>query len=382
MSKRLFYLDNLKIALTFLVIVHHVGQAYGPTGGFWPFISSDNDSISWLGRFFSVNAAFFMGFFFMISGYFFSPSYSRKGIFDYSKDKLIRFGIPLLFAYLIMVPSVFYFYYVNYSGNPHLTYWEYFKEIFLGVTNKPEWFKPSIGWPESNFGFAHLWFIEHLLIYSLLYGVIRLLFSKVNFGIKQINQYAVYFVLLIIITAASIVVRKNYPIDSWVDIFGFITSEPAHLPQYFALSIIGIIAYKYDLFNNLNAKFCKILVGIGLAIVIIVYFMPIMPDFVKRTIDSNTELFETTLCISLCFGLIGVMRDYGNKTNGFLKILSANSYGAYIFHFPIVILLQYLFDTVEINILVKFIVVSILSIFSSYTFTIGLRKIEVLKKII
>lgn len=32
---RLFYFDNLRIALTVLVIAHHTGQAYGPTGGWW-----------------------------------------------------------------------------------------------------------------------------------------------------------------------------------------------------------------------------------------------------------------------------------------------------------------------------------------------------------
>ena len=33
---RIFYLDTLRIVLTILVIAHHVGQAYGPTGGYWP----------------------------------------------------------------------------------------------------------------------------------------------------------------------------------------------------------------------------------------------------------------------------------------------------------------------------------------------------------
>jgi hypothetical protein len=34
-APRLFYLDNLRVMLTVLVIAHHVGQAYGPTGGEW-----------------------------------------------------------------------------------------------------------------------------------------------------------------------------------------------------------------------------------------------------------------------------------------------------------------------------------------------------------
>ena len=35
-TKRLYFTDNLRVALTIVVIAHHVGQAYGPTGGWWP----------------------------------------------------------------------------------------------------------------------------------------------------------------------------------------------------------------------------------------------------------------------------------------------------------------------------------------------------------
>ena len=35
-SGRLDYAGNLRVALIALVIAHHVGQAYGPTGGCWP----------------------------------------------------------------------------------------------------------------------------------------------------------------------------------------------------------------------------------------------------------------------------------------------------------------------------------------------------------
>lgn len=35
-SDRLYFIDNLKIALIMLVVAHHAGQAYGP-GGWWFF---------------------------------------------------------------------------------------------------------------------------------------------------------------------------------------------------------------------------------------------------------------------------------------------------------------------------------------------------------
>lgn len=37
---RSFYLDNLKIFLIFLVIMHHVGQGYGPSGEWWFYMTS------------------------------------------------------------------------------------------------------------------------------------------------------------------------------------------------------------------------------------------------------------------------------------------------------------------------------------------------------
>jgi peptidoglycan/LPS O-acetylase OafA/YrhL len=77
MSERrtLFFIDNLRIALIMLVIAHHAGQAYGPTGGFWYFENPERASI--LGAFFTVNRSFFMSLFFMISGYFLPASYDR-----------------------------------------------------------------------------------------------------------------------------------------------------------------------------------------------------------------------------------------------------------------------------------------------------------------
>jgi peptidoglycan/LPS O-acetylase OafA/YrhL len=63
---RLYYLDYLRVALTILVIAHHVGQAYGPTGGAWPVQEPTRAAL--LGPFFTVNRSFFMSLFFMISG--------------------------------------------------------------------------------------------------------------------------------------------------------------------------------------------------------------------------------------------------------------------------------------------------------------------------
>ena len=77
--KRLYYLDNLKVCLTVLVIMHHAGQAYG-NGGAWAYTPSNPaEFMPWIWHFFSTNAAFFMGLYFLISGYFVPRSFDKQG---------------------------------------------------------------------------------------------------------------------------------------------------------------------------------------------------------------------------------------------------------------------------------------------------------------
>ena len=77
-KERLHYLDNIKVFLIILVVIHHVGQAYGSTGGSW-YYSYPDERVRSLGLFFLFNASFFMGLFFFISGYFLPGSFDRHG---------------------------------------------------------------------------------------------------------------------------------------------------------------------------------------------------------------------------------------------------------------------------------------------------------------
>ena len=58
--------------------------------------------------FLAVNQSFFMGFFFLISGYFTTGSYDRKGAWYFFKDRLVRLGIPLIFYLIFIDPLIEY----------------------------------------------------------------------------------------------------------------------------------------------------------------------------------------------------------------------------------------------------------------------------------
>jgi|GEM_PF-2420795 len=69
-SNKLLYIDNIKVLLTILVVLHHTFIAYSSSNG-WYY----NEETSYLGvrilatAFVSINQSFFMGYFFLLAAY-------------------------------------------------------------------------------------------------------------------------------------------------------------------------------------------------------------------------------------------------------------------------------------------------------------------------
>lgn len=296
--KRHYYLDNLKIFLTILVIMHHVGQAYGPTGGFWQYHSSLKENTSWLGSFFSVNAGFFMGLFFLIFGYFLPGSYECKGGNTFLKDKLLRFGPPLLLALFIMVPLQMYFYYSLYSGNRPISFLQYYRIIYFGLEGRPDWFQSTIGWPELNFG--HLWFVEHLLLYSLIYWLGRKFFSWSPRKALVTPRFWLIILLAFVIASITTIVREWYPIDKWIAILGFIQTEVAHLPQYVLMFFTGILAFRHNWFIGISKRTGYLSLIFGVIMAVGIYTSRVMP-VLRPLIYSEYPLYESFMAVFLCW---------------------------------------------------------------------------------
>ncbi|PWB62604.1 MAG: hypothetical protein C3F14_09685 [Deltaproteobacteria bacterium] len=92
---RLFFVDNIRIFLTILVILHHLMVIYAGTGDFPYKEGREDEIVNALGGWFcAVNQSYFMGLFLLVSAYFVPGSYDRKGAGRFVKDRLIRLGIP------------------------------------------------------------------------------------------------------------------------------------------------------------------------------------------------------------------------------------------------------------------------------------------------
>ena len=79
------FIDNLRILLVVLVILHHLAVTYGGEGSWYYYEGQADPLTSMLLTLFVVfNQAFFMGFYFLIAGYFVPRSLERAGSARYS----------------------------------------------------------------------------------------------------------------------------------------------------------------------------------------------------------------------------------------------------------------------------------------------------------
>ena len=374
-ARRIAYIDNVRTALIILVLVHHVGQAYGPTGGWWAYQEPERARI--LGIFFTVNRSFFMSLFFFLSGYFMPGAYDKKGPVKFIVDRFKRFGIPLLVFFLAIIPMMHYCYFLNFRHYGYIGFFEYYKNFWFGLGIKPaDWSGPA--WPELNF--AQLWFVEHLLIYACFYALWRLIRKgptgrEMNAPLPKAWQIVAFSLIIMIITA---LVRIPYPIDKWIGLLGFIQVAFADVPRDLGWFILGVIAYRKNWLDRFPAKSGYIWLGTGISLSLLYSILA----WFKLFPYEIYVLWETFLCTGLCIGFCILFREKLNCSNRLTVEMVLCTYGVYLFHVPILVFFQYMFANIQAGPLVKFGCVSILAIVVTFSFTAILRRLPLAREII
>ncbi len=342
--KRLYYLDNLKVCLTVLVIMHHAGQAYG-NGGDWAYTPSNPaEFMPWIWHFFSTNAAFFMGLYFFISGYFVPRSFDKQGAKQFVHKKLLRLGVPLLFMGGII--------------------------SILGG-------KAEIG---------HMWFVESLLVFCLVYAVIRHTIFNYQLSIFNYQLFKPTIIGLLIVAllmgVGSHFIRLVSPQDHWIWPFGIIPlpMEPAHYLQYIMMFVLGILAYRFQWLDKMSncTGFMTLLIGLGLAIGNYLRDGGAWNAFVWQWFG----IYESLMCVFISSGLIWLFREFICATSRLWQWSAAQSYGAYVFHLILMIILQNAVDDIWMGVFGKFLFIGVVTTILSFLLTWVVRMIPGVKRVL
>ena len=372
-TERLYFIDNVRVWIIMLVVAHHAGQAFGPTGGAWFVFNAEQ--VRMLGSFFYVNASFFMGLLFLISGYFSAFSYDRKGAGRFLKDRLRRIGIPLLFfALVVNLP-------LSYSASgTRLTFLQY-------VIRPHLW--------EWRFLYAHLWFLGQLLVYAFGYALIRLIFSRdqsKNTGKAPVPGHWGILIYVIVLGIVSSFVRTWFPQDRWVVLL--VPWEPAHVPQYLSLYVLGIFAFRHDWFRRLPDRTGMIWLWIGIAAAGSVYAISalrlagLVPS-VTVTSTGGEVLFasiwnirEAFIAAGLSVGLLTWFRKRFNRQGRLMAAMSADSYFVYVIHLYLVITLQNQVIGFNMPAFIKFALVTVFGVIICFSISHLVKMLPFTKRIL
>jgi len=377
---RLFFIDNLRIALIILVVLHHLSITYGHSGGWYYYEGKPDELTTILFTMFNIiNQAFFMGLFFMISGYFTPGSYERKGTRLFLKDRLYRLGIPILFFLIIIIPLLRYVLAINvkhYKGSLWQFISQYFESQYL---------------QSFNLDTGPLWFVEALLIFAFIYVLFkqwkRNRDSKTPPGRKNVpgNGFIIFFA--VILGIVSFIVRMRFPIG-WN--FDPLNLQIAFFPQYIVLFIIGLIAYHRDWLTGISdstGKFwCKI------AIILIIILPVIM--FLGGAEDPTPFLggvhwqalvfavWEQVFCIAVSITLVVLFRKRFNYQGRLAKGMSASAYTVFIIHAPTAVIIALGFKNISLHPLIKFPIVGLIVVMLCFLLGNFIRKLPIARNIL
>jgi glucan biosynthesis protein C len=366
---RLYFIDNLRWLMIIFVVLMHVNVTYSMIGG-WYYIEEtrlDLFETIYFGMYGSFTQAYFMGLLFFIAGYFVPSSFDRKGFGLFTKERCIRLGIPTLLYMLIIHP-------LNIIILNHYQHWnlnipaEYIKNIrtfsFIDDTGP-------------------LWFALALLIFSLVYGVARIAGIRLARPAKGNTEIGPKHILgvALFISAFTFATRMIYPIGSNV-----LNMQLCFFPQYIVLFILGLIFLRRNLLLSLPYRMgitwfkYTLIVGIPFW-----FLMMYFGNVATRGFDAFTGHFtwqsaaysfwESFFCVGICSGLIVLFREKFNRQGRMSKFLSANAFGVYVFHAPVLIFISMLLKDIALYPFFKYLIVAILTLPLCFLVSYLLRKI-------
>jgi fucose 4-O-acetylase-like acetyltransferase len=343
-GSRIYFLDNLRTFMIFLVVLYHAGLVYASSGvGTYinwlvvdPATNDLPDLVNLIVDIFIIATLFF------IAGYFTPLSLKTKKDWTFFKDRFKRLMIPWAIAVLIIIPL--------------------YKVIFLYSRNLPQ---------ENWITYLHfnqftsqnwLWFLPVLFMFSILYLLLRRVkIARFNISLKR----AVLAVFLI-----------GFVYSFCMDIFNgigwtktvLIDFQNERLLIYFMIFLLGSLCYKLNIFESKGTSkklYYGVIFTAWIPIIAYIYFYVIhliAPDnFIFSRITDNVLLWFSFNLSLLCllFVMISTFRYYLNKQGRIGKEWNKNSYYVYIIHVIVLGVIALIMLNVAIPSLLKYIVLTV-----------------------
>lgn len=375
-------IGHLRAWVTMLVVAHHSVLAYHSDAppmpaaldggnriwGAFPIV--DTARFPLFGLFTWANEMYFMALMFLLSGLFVWPALKRKGAAAYVRDRVVRLGVPFVFAAGLLAPLAYHATWMQ-MGTPGG--WSGFWAV---------WTKPGI-WTSGP-----AWFLWVLLSFDLVVAAITAAAPGWGDAIgalaARLRGPGAFFAALFAVASVGYLVLELWigGLNWWT--WGPFTIQGGRTLLYFAYFVTGIALGARPLHEGVLAedgalarqwKRWSNIAGMAFALAIVAIIAAFSARPLRMPLHVATDVAYTLSGAAFTLASLSLFLRFARKPHPVWAALVPCAYGIYLLHYPIVTNLQYLLLGAPWPGLVKAVVVTAASIAISWGATAALRKV-------
>jgi glucans biosynthesis protein C len=383
---RLLYIDNLRTLLISLLVAGHLAITYGGTGA-WIY-KEPGEMSDWfvilmlpLG---AILTASMLGLFSFIAGFFTPPAYNRKGLGRFLLERLRRLAIPLLFYEMVIDPLVNYLADLN-KGSFAGSFWSYLGVFFV---------------PLRSIAAGPVWFLFMLLVFSIVYAGWRLLTAwragrrapKPSAAGREArvpgNGTIAWFAF--ILGLVTFVVRIPWPVGYVVEPWH---QEPAHYPQYIAMFVAGMLAYRGGWLQAFSARQARLWVWLSPLVLVTLAGVAGAAGAFSGGLDERAagglnllsfaySMWEAWTCVIVSILMLVWFRRSFDGQRPLARTLAGAAFGVYVLHPAVIVPLAIGLSGIQMNLSLKFLWVTPLALVLCYALVYLLRRVPGVRELL
>jgi fucose 4-O-acetylase-like acetyltransferase len=364
-----------------MVVLLHLAITYGAVGDFSykEKVPESMASAVILTLYCTIAQAFTLAFFYMISAYFNPPAYDRKGPGGFVKDKLKRLGIPVVFYWAVLNPLLVVVIRA-WEGDPVIPP----DQSFLAF------------WTD-HLGVGPMWFVEALLIFSMVYALWRLATARRPRPRRSLETSEVspapgngaMALFALGVGLVTFVVRLAWPVGRYLEPLHF---QLGHFSQYVAYFVIGLIACRRNWFAGVRVAQAKLWVWVAVGLVLLFLPLLVAGGALTAGVDSFLggptwqslvfSVYEQFLGLAMIVTLLVWFRERFNHQGKLAAAMGLDTYAVYMFHPLVIVSLAYALSGIYMIGVVKWVLVAPLALALCFLVAHYVRKMPLARDVL
>ena len=374
-ASRLLFIDNIRWSMIILVLSMHACDTYSPFGN-WYYTDRQTTGLGtklFFGVYQSFLQAFFMALLFFIAGYFSAAAYDRKGFSPFVRDRFVRLGLPTLLYMLVIGPLTQYFLSRTWGTGGFVHQW------LLHLTDG-EWLSET----------GPMWFCAVLLMFSIVYGLIRLpgwREPRIELGNQGRDGISIA-AFIAVMAASTFLVRIAVTEDAAV-----LNVHPGDFPQYALMFAAGAFGYRGGWMFGLTERLCvrwasaALTLAVPLFAALLLFGGALSGQTAQyaggfNPVSAGMCLWEALVCVGMGLLILALYRRNFDRQNAVTRWLSDNAFGVYLIHPPILIGFAILLHRLTLHPVAKAAMLTLLTAIGSFAASALVLRNSPLRRII